>query len=254
MHVLKEIIRALVAFSIGAALGYLTLYSAQKSSTQFPTIDEIQDSQNISQDLSREEYKAVEKSRMSAVRVLSISEESGYLASSSGTYFTTKGKHYVLTVAHGLVGICEFTEIWADDQFYQCIEFVEFNVLIDYAIIEIEKIPSLRPLRIPQDLPTNQNWKKTYSAQSKIFYTGFPNNTGPLTFDGRVIGYHDDDYLYINSFAWGGASGSGIFNVKGKLIGYILAIDVGQTEFGVDVLENVIVIVPIFKIDWTTIL
>ena len=254
MNVLKKMAHALVAFSFGAALGGLALYSVHESQTQFPTINEIQEPQNISQDLPLLEYRAVKKSRMSAVRVLSISESTGYLASSTGTYLTAKGRHYVLTVSHGLVGDCEVTEIWANGTFYPCKGFTLVDVLADYALIEIDEIPSLEPLDIPQDLPAPRQWKSSYATQGTIFYTGFPNNTGPLTFNGKVIGYHDDDYLYIDSFGWGGASGSGIFNLRGDLIGYVLAIDVGQTEFGIDVLENIVVVVPTFKVNWATIL
>ena len=60
--------------------------------------------------------------------------------------------------------------------------------------------------------------------------------------------------MYVFSYAWGGSSGSGVFDKAGNYVGYIIAIDVGQTEFGVDVLENVVLVVPSFKIDWSTVL
>jgi len=88
-----------------------------------------------------------------------------------------------------------------------------------------------------------------------VFYTGFPNSTGPLTFSGNIIGYMEGDYIYLESFGWGGSSGAGVFTANGKFIGYLLAVDVGETEeYGVDVLEDIVIIVPAFKIDWTTIL
>ena len=83
-----------------------------------------------------------------------------------------------------------------------------------------------------------------------MFYTGYPNSTGPLTIAGSVVGYALGDFIYLDSFAWGGASGSGVFSSDGKFIGYILAIDIGQTEYGIDVLENIVIVVPAFKIDW----
>ena len=48
-----------------------------------------------------------------------------------------------------------------------------------------------------------------------------------------------------------GASGSGVYSADGKLIGYLLAIDVGRTEFGVQAIEGVVIVIPTFKIDWT---
>jgi len=68
------------------------------------------------------------------------------------------------------------------------------------------------------------------------------------------VGYADGDYVYMNSFAWGGASGSGVFTAKGQFVGYVLAIDIGQTDYGVDVLEDIVIVVPAFKIDWATLL
>ena len=68
------------------------------------------------------------------------------------------------------------------------------------------------------------------------------------------MGYADGDFVYMHSFAWGGASGSGVFALDGKLVGYLLAIDVGETVHGVDVLEDIVVVVPTFKIDWSLIL
>ena len=56
------------------------------------------------------------------------------------------------------------------------------------------------------------------------------------------------------SHAYGGASGSGVFSASGKYIGHVVAIDVGRTEFGVDVLENIVIVVPAFNIDWSLVL
>ena len=61
-------------------------------------------------------------------------------------------------------------------------------------------------------------------------------------------------YIYIKSYAWRGASGSGIFNSDGKYIGLVFAVDMGETELGIDVFENVIIAVPTFAIDWSTII
>ena len=107
------------------------------------------------------------------------------------------------------------------------------------------------PIKIPQDIPNNQQWKRTYSLLNKLVYTGYPNTVGPLTIDGEVSGFAGTDYLYMLSYAWQGSSGSGVFDKNGKYIGYVVAIDVGQTEHGVQILQNVVLVVPSFKIDWT---
>jgi V8-like Glu-specific endopeptidase len=69
-----------------------------------------------------------------------------------------------------------------------------------------------------------------------------------------VVGYGHGETLYIFSHAYGGASGSGVFTENGKYIGYITAIDVGQTEWGIDVLENIVLVAPAFNVDWSAVL
>ena len=58
--------------------------------------------------------------------------------------------------------------------------------------------------------------------------------------------------MFLNSYAWTGSSGSGVFNSRGKLVGIIMALDVGTTQYGVDVLENLLIVVPVYQIDWLT--
>ena len=69
-----------------------------------------------------------------------------------------------------------------------------------------------------------------------------------------MVGYTEYEQIYIFSHAYGGASGSGVFSPTGKYIGYVVAIDVGQTDFGLDVLENIVIVNPAFNIDWRKIL
>ena len=84
----------------------------------------------------------------------------------------------------------------------------------------------------------------------KTFYTGYPNNMGPLTLHGRIAGFADNGYFFVDSYAWTGSSGAGVFNQNGKLIGIIMALDVGVTQYGADVLENLLIVVPTYQIDW----
>ena len=53
------------------------------------------------------------------------------------------------------------------------------------------------------------------------------------------------------SYAWQGSSGSGVFDENGKYIGYVVAIDIGKTEHGIQILQNVVLVVPAFNVDWT---
>ena len=254
MRLLKKISKVMLAFLCGGAIGSMVLWSTYKSLMEIPSVKELQEFGNVSPELPSVEQLTLKHSRQSTVRVLSLSDD-GRVATSTGTYFAAANKYYVLTVMHGLVGPCEVTRVWSEKEgFTSCSDLVVSNLLVDYAIMEIDEIPSLRAVRIPRDLPRASQWKEALSAQRKVYYTGFPNSTGPLTFSGRIVGYAEGDFIYIDSFAWGGASGSGVFGANGDYIGYILAIDIGQTSYGIDVLENIVVVVPAFKIDWATIL
>lgn len=250
-NVLKTIAKISLIFVVGFSLGTGAVYSVYKHLTDIPTREEIQDVENISKGLPEIERETVSLSRNSAIQILSVSPKTGTLANTSGTYFTADGRYFVVTVMHGLIGPCELTRIAVDNEFYNCVEFIRTNPLVDYAIIEIEKIENRKPMKLSRHLPKSQQWKSVLSAQNKIFYTGFPNGLGPLTFSGNVIGYNDFDSLYINSYAWGGSSGSGVFSYDGKYVGCILAVDVGRTEHGVDVMEDIILVIPAFKMDWT---
>ena len=251
--VLKAITKISLMFVVGFSLGTGALYGTYKYLTEVPSIEQIQDVENISKSLSETERRAVSLSRNTAVKILSVSPETGGVAYTSGTYFTADGRYFIVTVMHGIVGPCELTRVLVDDKFYECIRIVRGEPIIDYAILEIGEIEGRKPMKLSRQLPNNQQWNDVLSAQNKIFYTGFPNSLGPLTFSGNVIGYSEYEYLYIDSYAWGGSSGSGVFTYDGKYVGCILAIDVGKTEYGVDVMENIILVIPAFKIDWTSV-
>lgn len=223
------------------------------SSVKVPSQNKIQ--QNNYTDFYPATYKkAIKKSRESAIKVISLSPDSVMMSSASGTYFVAFGSHFVITVMHGIQGPCEFTKFVHEEEIYECIKYVTLDSHNDYAIIQTEKIEDRTPIRIPNDLPKNKQWIESYSIMNKLVYTGFPNTIGPLTITGDVAGFSGSEYLYIISYAWQGSSGSGVFDKNGKYIGYVVAIDIGQTEFGVQILENLVLIAPAFKVDWTKVI
>ena len=70
---------------------------------------------------------------------------------------------------------------------------------------------------------TLSEWKKTLTILNHVVYTGYPNSIGPLTIQGSIMGFDPSGIMYIQSYAWSGSSGSGVFDQSGNLIGYILA-------------------------------
>jgi len=192
--------------------------------------------------------KSIEDSVGSAVRVVSTDTNEGVTSLATGTYFTHNNKHYVLTVAHALVGPCENLLVIYFEHSVACIEYASVDVMTDYAIIEIEEMIDRLPIRVPQALQL----KKYPKILDKTYYTGYPNSSGPLTFSGTVAGFTDSGLILVQSYAWTGSSGSGVFNHKGNLIGIVMALDVGTTQYGIDVLEDIIIVVPVSEIDWPT--
>lgn len=190
--------------------------------------------------------QAITRSVNSAVRVVSMDLSNGSVSSLSGTYFTFKGKYYVLTSAHGVLNSCDNLMIFHIKDFKNCIRFVKIDREADYAIFEVEEMPARTAIKLPRALGS---WKKSYNLLDKTYYTGYPNSIGPTTWTGNISGF-TGDYLVVQTYAWSGASGSGVFDERGELIGIIMALDVGANEYGYQVLNNFVIVVPIWQVDF----
>ncbi len=250
---LKRIGKTLLLIALGGGLVSLAIWGAYRStleSLEDPTAKEINATDNNGIALSATEAMAVTRSRQSTVQVYSYDISDGGISALSGTYLTYKGKYFVLTAAHGIYGPCAFTTIVVDEELYACEEYVIANKRWDYIVIQVNKIPTRTPVKIPHHIPHRREWVQELATQNTIFYTGFPNEGGPYTFDGRIVGYDENAALFVDSYGWSGSSGAGVFSRTGNLIGWVMALEVGRTEFGPQVLENFIWVIPLFKVDW----
>ena len=244
----QMILVMLLAFGIS-----LGIHISISESTRFPTQKELQSLDNISSDLDQKETSAVDRSRHSILTVLSGYEGEDGFAKMSGTYMTYNNRFYVITAAHGIKGECDKMFVATDsDHIYECIQYVIVDQYIDYAIIEIEEVSHRTAVKLKNVIPSNREWKQELSVLNETFYTGYPNGLGPLTFRGAVAGMSEDNYLYLHSYAWPGSSGSGVFSYDGNLIGVLIALNVGFTGAGYDVLEDLVIVTPLFMIDWDT--
>jgi hypothetical protein len=237
---------------VGVGTGMLTFHRIQQL-TELPSLSEIMSDKNISTYLTRTEQKVIQKSRLSSVKVVSLALGQDLFMIATGTYFTMKDRYFVLTVNHGVPGDCKYTKINVNGKFLNCKQFIELNLIADYAIIEVDEIEGREPIDMSSVLPRGHQWKQALAIMNEVYYTGYPNNTGPLTIKGEIIGYTPGGLIYMHSHAWSGASGSGVFNASGDLIGYVLAVDIGFSELGGDVLESVVIIAPTYQIDWDVI-
>jgi hypothetical protein len=250
--VFKIIAPFLLIFISAALISGLSIWGHMES-TRVPPAETMRSPLNVSGAYGYTQQRAIKKSTLSAVRVIAFSSDDSQVSVSTGTYFKHLKQHYVLTVQHGIMApSCELIQIEVDGQLHECTAVIAYDIPTDYAILAVSEITNRTPLNFPRDFVRGaRDWKTSASALTSLIYTGYPNTIGPVTLSGRVMGMSMEELIYFNSYAWAGSSGSGVFNMKGKLVGYIVAIDVGQTEYGYDVLENVILVVPNYKIDWT---
>ena len=250
INLIKKNSQRIVYSILFASLMVLTVYSSIVDNTFVPAISELSIDERA-EFHSTSYQKSIKKSRNSAVRLISVDGNSGMVSTFSGTYVKSYGNYFVVTVAHGMAGPCEFTKVVYNRELYDCVKVIEINDMQDYAVIQVGEIKSRTAVRIPQDLPRNKQWHHSFTALSEVVYTGYPNSIGPLSVGGKVAGANGTEFIYLDSYAWEGSSGAGVFDSKGKYIGYVVAIDVGSTDFGVQVLNNVVLVIPAFKIDWT---
>ena len=250
LEFIKKSSRSIVYGALFGCLLTLTVYSSVVDNMTVPEVTDLT-VERYSKFHSASYQKAIEKSRNSAVRLISIDAESGMVSTFSGTYVKSYGSYFVVTVAHGLHGPCEYTKIVYNEELYDCIKMIEINDLQDYAVIQVDEIKERTAINIQRDIPRNKQWRPAFTLLNEVVYTGYPNSIGPLSIGGKVAGANGTSFIYLDSYAWEGSSGAGVFDSKGKYIGYVIAIDVGSTEFGVQVLNNVVLVIPAFKIDWT---
>jgi len=246
--VFKMAIVILIGFGISMGVSLSII-----ESTRFPSEDELKSLDNISNAMSRDEARAVSLSRHSIVQVLSANKKSVGFSKMSGTYIAHQDKFYILTAAHGIMGECDDLVIAnTKDALYECIRYIIIDKWTDYAIIEVEEVLDRIPVKLSAAIPSNREWKEKAAVLSEVFYTGYPNSLGPLTFRGAVAGLSPANYIYLHSYAWPGSSGAGVFSTDGHLIGIVIALNVGLTGAGYDVLEDLVIITPLFMIDWET--
>ena len=55
----------------------------------------------------------------------------------------------------------------------------------------------------------------------------------------------------MHSYGYSGASGSAVFDLNGRLVGVLVALDVGQGYVGIpSIIEDIVIVVPIWKLQF----
>ena len=163
----------------------------------------------------------------------------------TGTYFKYKGHHIVVTAAH----------IWAENvptvmKDGALIEapseevigkLVYWDPYVDIAILRIPSLDSRKPAKFVRD--------PQYAVGETVVYSGFPGANSLLTFTGELAGDGYGTDLAMHSMAWGGSSGSGVFDIDGRFVGVVSSIMVGRGFFGPQLVGSIVYIAPANLID-----
>ena len=182
--------------------------------------------------------RALNLSRTSAVKV-ERPDEDGY---GSGAYMKMYGHHVVITAAH-VVGNFSNILIHGRDGEVVLGRVLIKSIIDDYAIVSVPKLKTRKPINYrPQ--------KEHDLVGTNVVYSGYPNKYDLLTITGTVAGaVGADDRLIVHSYGWMGASGSGVFDHAGRFIGIVVAVDVGNFYYSPQIVEDLIWVVPSWKLD-----
>jgi hypothetical protein len=143
----------------------------------------------------------------------------------SGTYFEIDGRYIVFTAAHVTNGTPVVSIVGRNGEtVFGTVFLTAENV--DMSMILIPQLNSRTPMKYKPAKHEDIN----NMVGEDVTYTGFPSHHNLLTIDG-VIASEEDGNLIMHSYAWPGASGSGVFDMSGKFIGVVRAVDIGVWSY-----------------------
>ena len=181
-----------------------------------------------------------QRARSAAVKVRSL-VQGGH---GSGTYMIAHGRRVVVTAAH-VVRTASVMAIDGRDgeTVVGKVVFVDQDSDLAFLVVPEIKTRTAIPYH-PQ---------KSYDDRllgAHITYTGFPSHHDLLTIRGYVASL-EHEMVVTNMFGWFGSSGSGAFDRRGRLVGVVSGIDVGNIGvMGFRIpLESIVWLAPISQID-----
>ena len=163
----------------------------------------------------------------------------------SGTYFKYKGHKMVVTAAHlyalggGIPLQGEATIVTPHEK-------------VTGKLVYIDKISDIAIFKVPTlDSRKAAKFRRTgsYKIGSNVVYSGFPGANSLLTIPGTLSGTGFGTDLAMNSFAWGGSSGSGVFDENGRFVGVVVSIMLARGWQGPQLVGSVVYIAPANMID-----
>ena len=141
----------------------------------------------------------------------------------TGTYFEFEDHALIITAAHVVNGtdIVEITTP-AGESASALIVLFDNRIPNDLAILVLKE-----PLitRIPMELKLREPTSSLIGDQ--LVYTGHPGGHSQMTIFGNVSGFENGSII-LHSYTWLGASGSAVFDDKGRLVGILKAVDINR--------------------------
>lgn len=188
----------------------------------------------------------VDKVRDAAVR---ISDPSA-MVYGSGSYIKYAGRDMIITAAH-VVRNSRTMLVYERDGLKPVVgHTVYLDQQNDIAFLLLDA-----PMESRDSIKINLKRPKRLDAGEPIIYTGFPNRFDLLTIFGNVAGFSAAENYVVHSYAWMGASGSGVYSKRGHLIGVLVAIDIARNPLDrhgltpPQLIEDVVHVIPIWKVD-----
>jgi len=163
----------------------------------------------------------------------------------SGTYFKFKGHNVVVTAAH-LYALGPATVLRSEAM------IVTPHEKVIGTLVYIDRITDIAVFKVPTlDSRKAAKFRRTpsYEVGSSVVYSGFPGANSLLTIPGKLSGEGFGSDIAMHSFAWGGSSGSGVFDEDGRFVGVVVSIMVGPGFGGRQLVGSVVYIAPANLID-----
>tara|TARA_R110000751_G_scaffold46421_5_gene104501 strand:+ start:509 stop:1282 length:774 start_codon:yes stop_codon:yes gene_type:complete len=163
----------------------------------------------------------------------------------SGTYFRFKGHNIVITAAH----LYAFGPAFPLES--EALIITPHEKIVG-TLVYLDRITDIAIFKVPTlDSRSAANFKRTpvYEVGRNVVYSGFPGNNSLLTIPGALCGAGYGTDIAMSSFAWGGSSGSGVFDDNGKFVGVLVSIMIGPSPMGGQLIGSIVYVAPANLID-----
>jgi len=167
----------------------------------------------------------------------------------SGTYFIHDGHPIVMTAAHVVAegGDVMMITTPSGEDVPALIIYYDDRDPNDTAILVLR-----RPLesRAAMDIDLYSKGVNELIGEQTV-YTGDPGHQRNMTIYGTVSSINANGSVMLQSYAWGGASGSVVFDDKARIVGILKAIDVNRSGVSPypQINENIVWLSPPSSID-----